>query len=173
MKIRSISSALLCLLAAATAYGGDPESKRRTWCDVGGSWFAAADSAPWTASFTETSFAGGLVITQWTGGDGDWDGYCAGSVRNTNGVGSWTRKGPRSILYTIITFSLDADGDVVCIWKASGRIQLDTACQSGRQSGSIEFFDPGMDPFADEPFQYFPREGETEFVRMTVDPCRE
>lgn len=65
------------------------------------------------------------------------------------------------------------DGDVVCIWKASGRIQLDTACQSVRQSGSIEFFDPGMDPFADKPFQYFPREGETEFVRMTVDPCRE
>ena len=88
-------------------------------------------------------------------------------------MGSWSRKGPLAILYTIITFSLDAEGEVVCIWKASGRIQLDASCDSGRQSGSIELFDPGTDPFTDEPFHWFPPDGETEFVRMTVDPCRE
>jgi hypothetical protein len=172
MKMRKFAPAVLCLLAAATVSGGEREIKGRVWCDVSGGWFAHNDVAPWVATFTETSFAGGFVLAQWTGGDGDWFGYCPGSVRITSGMGTWMRKGPRTLLYTIVAFSLDAGGEVVCTWKASGRILFDAGCDSGHQSGSIELFDPGMNPFSDEPFHWFPREGTTEIVRMTVDPGR-
>jgi len=172
MKIRVVLSMFVLLAAATCVHAGDDEEKRRTWCDVGGSWYADAGSAPWIATFSETCFAGGLLITQWTGGNGDWFGFCAGSVAVSNGLGTWTRKGPNTLLYTIITFSLDAHGEVVCIWKTSGRIQLEPDCNSGLQSGSTELFDPGTDPFADEPFHWFPRGEDTRFVRMTVDPGR-
>jgi hypothetical protein len=173
MKMRSLVFLLSGVFLGTVAFGGEPGDTWRTMCSVNGSWFAAAEGSPWTATFSNTSFADGSLVTEWTGGDGDWYGHCAGSVRFTNGLGTWTQKGPRTLLYTIITFSLDEFGDVVCTWKLSGRIVLDAGCDSGRQSGSIELFYPDANPFMDEPFHFFPREGETEFVRMTVDPCRE
>ena len=172
MKMRKFAPVILCLLAAAAAFGGEREVKGRVWCNVSGGWYADDVVSPWIATFNETSFLGGFVTAQWTGGDGDWDGYCPGSAGITGGMGTFMRKGPRTLLYTIVAFSLDADGNVVCTWKASGRILFDPGCDSGLQSGSIELFDPGMNPFRDEPFHWFPREGTTEIVRMTVDPGR-
>ncbi len=172
MKTQVVVGVFVLLAAATCLHGGDDEEKRGSWCDVGGSWYADAGTAPWIATFSETSFTRGLLVTQWSGGNGEWLGYCAGSVAVSNGLGSWARKGPRTLLYTIITFSLDADGEVVCIWKSSGRITFDAGCKSGVQSGSTELFDPGSNPFEDEPFYWLPRGGDTAFTRMTVDPCR-
>lgn len=173
MKTRVALCLFVLLAAAICVHGGDNDEKLRSRCDFSGSWYAAAGGAPWIATFSETSFAGGLLITQWSGGNGDWFGYCPGSVAVSNGIGTWTSKGPRTLLYTIISFSLDADGDVVCIWKNSGRVTLDARCSAGVQSGSTELFDPGSNPFEDEPFYWFPRGEDTRFVRMTVDPCRD
>lgn len=173
MKARTLFCAFACVVLAVPALGGDVEEKNRTRCQVGGSWFALADGAPWIATFSETSAFGGTLIAQWTGGDGDWDGYCPGSTRYSSGFGSWTQKGPHALLYTIVTFSLDANGDVACIWKLSGWVVLDIGCDSGLQSGSVELFEPGADPFSDEPYHWFPRGGETHFVRITVDAYRE
>ena len=55
----------------------------------------------------------------------------------------------------------------------SGWVTLDSGCDSGVQSGSVELFDRDSDPFTDEPFHWYPRDGETPFVRMTVDPIHE
>lgn len=173
MKARVLFCTFACVVFAVPAICGDVGERHHTWCQVGGSWFALAGGAPWIATFSETSIFGGTLITQWTGGDGDWGGSCPGSVRYTNGFGSWTRKGPHALLYTIVTFSLDANGDVACIWKMSGWVTLDLGCDSGVQNGSLELFDPESDPFTDEPFNWYPPDGETPFVRMTVDPIRE
>lgn len=172
MKTRVVLSMLVLLAAATCVRGGDDEQKGRAWCDISGTWYADAGSTPWIATFSRTSFARGLLITQWTGGSGDWYGYCAGSVATSNGMGTWTQKGTRTLLYTVVSFSLDAAGEVVCIWKMSGHIQLEPDCNSGLQNGSTELFDPGTNPFTDEPYHWFPTGEGTRFVKMTVDPVR-
>ncbi len=50
-----------------------------------------------------------------------------------------------------------------------------THSQSNRPQDlrALELFDPGSNPFEDEPFYWFPRGEDTRFVRMTVDPCRD
>lgn len=172
MKHRIGLAVFMCIVISASAFAGEPEMEKRQGgrCSLEGAWFGWSGFGPWTATLTETSSKGGTHVVHWAGGNGEWFGLCAGSVRSEQGTGNFIRTGPRSFEFTTVNFSLDADGLPVCIWKNSGWGEVNLGCESGELFGSIELFAPDANPFADEPFYVFPAGEGNPFILMTIDP---
>jgi len=175
MKTRLVLCIVVCAMIAAPALvgGTDMEQHSRNACKMGGAWFGGNVFGPWTSVIVENSHQNGTVVTDWGGGTGSWFGICPGSVEISNGLGVWERTGPRSFNFTGISFSIDADDNVVCIWKNSGWGELDPGCESGWLNATLEFFAPDANPFEDEPYATLPPGEDNLFVVMTVDPPAE
>lgn len=164
--------AVFAALVAVPVFGGEPntEKHRGPMCSFEGAWIGLTGFGPFASEFVATSPQGGSFTVDWTGGTGSWFGLCDGSVRNSTAYGIWKRTGPRTIEYSGVTFSLDIEGNPVCIWKSSGWAVLDPGCNTGGIDGSVEIFAPDVNPFDGTPFYVIPAGTANPFMRMTVDP---
>lgn len=172
MKRAVFVMVVIAALIAAPSFGEQPENPGHHGprCSIEGSWIGLSAFGPFTTELVASTPEEGSYTIQWTGGNGTWFGLCDGSVRNSTAYGTWKRTGPRTFELTSITFSIDADGYPVCMWKSSGWAELDATCQTGGVAGSIEIFAPDVNPFDGDPFYVFPAGGMMPFMRMTVDP---
>jgi hypothetical protein len=175
MKTRLVLCVVICAMMAGPALAGGPdwEQKNRNACRVGGAWLGENAFGPWMAAMSEITPQKGTVVVDWVGGTGEFFGICQDAVDITTSVGVWEKTGPRSFSYTGISYSLDVDENIVCVWKTSGWGELDPGCRTGWLNGTVEFFAPGSDPFEDHPYTVLPPGDDSPFVVMTVDPPAE
>ncbi len=171
MNARLVVCIVVFAMISAPALAGEPdtEQKSRNACKLGGAWFGENALGPWTAVVVENTRQSGTVVIDWAGGTGEFFGICSGAVAISNGLGVWEKTGPRSFSFTGISFSIDADSNIVCTWKNSGWGELDPGCETGWLNATIEFFAPDANPFEEEPYYAIPAGDDSLFVVMTVD----
>ena len=175
MKARWFLCSVVCAMIASLALAGGPDMQQKfsNACKFGGAWLGHSAGGPWTAVMVENTHQNGTAVIDWGGGTGDFFGICPGSVAISNCLGVWERTGPRSFSFSGISFSIDADGNPVCIWKNSGWGEFDPGCRTGWLNATLEFFAPDANPFEDEPYYNVPPGDDHLFLVMTVDPPAE
>jgi len=169
-----VAAAVAVILVAVPAVGGErfDDGPEWGWCNPDGAWLGSAPSwgLSWTQLVESTSWRHGTINIEWIGGDATFQGLCPGAVTWSLARGVSKRVGPRTFEFSIISYSLDAAGQPVCIVKNSGLTAYSQDCKSGETNGAIELFYPGDNPFEDPPFFCIPPIGNPTVVRMRVDP---
>jgi hypothetical protein len=147
---------LVAILIAAVSGFAQHENSEGT-CHLDGSWLikTPAWGISYTAVYDSDSHWTGTVQKQWIGGDPTFGGFFPTAVSWSQAVGTWERIGRRSFQYTVISHSLDAQGQPVNIIKNSGSFDLTMECDHfGAYSYAISFYGPNQDPFGDDPPLY-------------------
>ena len=170
---------LIPTLLVFSAHGNDDLGgpKGSNSCTLDGSWYILPSSGfgPYTLNVTMPSSHEGSGAWVATGFEPTAFGLCPESVDISNAQGAFSKTGPRSFEFTLITFATDASGQVECVGKTIAWIELDRGCKSGHMNGQLELYTGDQNPFGDDkPFIILPETPEDySVVRMTVDKLNE
>jgi len=141
----------------------------KSGCRLEGSWLGfGADGSRWLATYHGESANAGTNDLEFFF-EPTLGGLFPGAVSISSARGVWVRTGGNTFAYTLITFGLDAGGNVAWIIKNSGNKTLTDNCNLMTIEGTLEVFLPEVDPFEGEPLFCVPGAGSEE-VRMRVDP---
>ena len=141
----------------------------KSGCRLEGSWMGfSPDGTRWLATYHgESANAGTNDVEVFL--DPTLGGLFPDAVSISSGRGVWVRTGGNSFSYTMIVYGLDEFGGVNWIIKNSGVQILSESCNRMSVDGTIELFEPDIDPFEGDPLLCLPDEGIVA-VRMRVDP---
>lgn len=150
---------------------GDTEAKNG--CNLEGAWYTYTGVSAGPAPFVVTMTTGneGFMTCYFAGIAPELFGLCPGGSRLSPFYGPIKKTGPNSFVYNLIGFSLGANEEAICTFKASGWVELDPECDSGTFNSRLSVYSQGQDPYGDDPYYcgdymeipYF-------FVRMPIDP---
>ena len=136
MRIATII-ALIAVLLTGTALAGDSENG----CKLPGTWYGVAPGmGTFVLAYSATGDNTGTDITEWVKLDPALQGLGIAKVSSSRGI--WTKTGPKTYDFVILTFFYLANGEVALISRSHG-VKNFTDCNTVEVRGTfVEYLTP-------------------------------
>lgn len=168
-----VVTAIALMLIGLIAFPTQGLAKEDQSCSYIGSWYGynEAGALEWMINVQGPSQTSGTNNLESLLFDLTLGGNFPNAVRSTTLRGVWEKIGDKLFGFTMIGYAVDVNGSTVWIGKMSGTADLSDDCNKMYIDLTMDIFEPGKDPFADEPLFWFPLPNHNGY-RMRVDPPR-
>jgi hypothetical protein len=137
-----VACAALIVAAFAVAFVDVAEANPPGSCGLQGTWIGEAGAGRFLSSYHSTTPLSGTIDLEMFGSPADVGGVFPGATDLLQVKGVWQRVRPRNYAYTMVTYGIDANRQIVYSIKNKGTKKLSQDCNSGEIYSCSEYFDP-------------------------------